>query len=158
MCHFCHFGVRLVQVLLSRLKADTPIMHVVYILILVGIGFALFSSPNVNIIMGSVSRRLSGLASATTGTARQLGQSLSIAMTSLIIHHFLGNSELSRDNASLFLPAMQYGFLLFAGICLAGMYTSASKLMGGKGDQDWRHVSGRFVTTADTPASDSEPQ
>ena len=130
--------------LLSRLTPDTPIMHVVYILILVGIGFALFSSPNVNIIMGSVSRRLSGLASATTGTARQLGQSLSIAMTSLIIHHFMGNGELSRANAHLFLPAMQWGFLLFGGICLVGMYTSASKLFGEDRNKEWRHVSGRF--------------
>ena len=130
--------------LLSRLSPETPITAIVLILVLVGVGFAMFSSPNVNIIMGSVSRKHSGLASATTGTARQLGQSLSIATTSLIIHHYMGDHPPGAETAELFLPAMRTCFLLFAVVCIVGMYTSASKLVGGDNDKDWRHVSGRF--------------
>lgn len=146
--------------LLSRLTPATPLWHVILILVLVGIGFAMFSSPNVNIIMGSVSRQDSGLASATTGTARLTGQALSMAMTSLIIHHYMGNHELTLETADLFLPAMQTGFLLFAGICLAGIYTSASKLTGGGGKREWRHVSGKFPAMKDenqgVPSGDDE--
>lgn len=137
--------------LLSGLGPDTPISRVVVILILVGVGFAMFSSPNVNIIMGSVSRKLSGLASATTGTARQLGQSLSMATTSLVVHHYMGEMGLSLETAEHFLPALHTGFLIFAVVCLVGMYTSASKLIGN--DKEWRHVSGRFEAQ-DEPEED----
>ncbi|MCD8349240.1 MAG: MFS transporter [Planctomycetaceae bacterium] len=130
--------------MLAWLNESTPVYHVTLILVMVGVGFAMFSSPNVNIIMGSVSSKLSGLASATTGTARQLGQSLSIATTSLIVHHYMGDMELSLETAGLYLPAMHTGFLIFAAVCVVGMYTSASKLMGGGNSKEWRHVSGRL--------------
>lgn len=148
-------GITVGLYLLSRLTPTTPLWHVILILVLVGIGFAMFSSPNVNIIMGSVSRHDSGLASATTGTARLTGQALSMAMTSLIVHHYMGDSELSLDTADLFLPAMQTGFLLFAGICLAGMYTSASKLIGNDGKKEWRHISGKFPAASDERGDDA---
>ena len=135
--------------LLSRLTPTTPLSHIVLILVLVGIGFALFSSPNVNIIMGSVSRRDSGLASATTGTARQTGQALSMATTSLIVHAYMGDLEPSLDTADMLMPAMQTGFIIFAAVCLFGIYTSASKLMGGAEDKQWRHVSGRLPSADD---------
>lgn len=43
---------------------------------LMGLGFALFSSPNTNAIMGSVDKRFYGLASATLATMRVVGQML----------------------------------------------------------------------------------
>ena len=129
---------------LSRLTPDTSLTVVVLILVLVGIGFALFSSPNVNIIMGSVSSRDSGIASATTGTARQIGQSLSMAMTSLIVYAYMGDHELTLETASLFLPAMKVGFIIFAFISMVGIYTSASKLFGDEDKKNWRHISVRL--------------
>lgn len=141
--------------LLSGLTKDSSLPHVALILVLVGVGFAMFSSPNVNIIMGSVSRKLSGLASATTGTARQIGQSMSMAITSLIVHHYMGDHELTVETAGMFPPAMRTGFLLFAAICFVGIYTSASKLFGKDADQDWRHVSGRFEPMRGNDEADS---
>ncbi|MCC8165479.1 MAG: hypothetical protein LIQ31_04880 [Planctomycetes bacterium] len=130
--------------------------YVVAILVLVGIGFGMFSPPNANIIMGSVSRRDSGLASATTGTARQIGQSMSISMTSLIIHHYMGRNELTRETSEIFLPAMQTGFLIFAAICLVGCYTSASKLLYGGHREEWRHQSVRTTARPDGDEADKD--
>lgn len=135
---------------LSTLRRDTPVWLVVAILVLVGVGVALFSSPNVNIIMGSVSSRDSGVASATTGTARQIGQALSMSMTSLIVHAYMGEHKLTPQTADMFLPAMNTAFLIFVGISCVGIYTSASKLFGdGKGKNDWRYVSARFIRKED---------
>lgn len=130
--------------LLAFLKPDTSIYIVLAILCLIGIGFAMFSSPNVNIIMGSVSRRDAGLASATTGTVRLIGQALSIAMTSLIVHAYMGDYEMGLETAVMYLPAMKTALLVFAGVCLIGVYTSASKLMGPDDMKDWKHVSARI--------------
>lgn len=129
---------------LTQLGTGTPIWFVVAILTLVGVGFAMFSSPNVNIIMGSVSRRDSGLASAATGTARQVGQSMSIAIASLVIHAYMADAPLTMDNTHAFLPALRTAFWIFAAICLAGAYASASKLTGGAGDKEWRSASARM--------------
>lgn len=147
-------AITLGLLLMSFLTPGTPIVHIVCILFMVGIGFAMFSSPNVNMIMGSVSRRDAGLASATTGTARQIGQSMSIAITSLIVHVYMGELEMSVETAAMYLPAMQVSFLLFAGICLVGVYTSASKLTGRASQTQWRHISGRFDNADD--ASDPD--
>ena len=150
-------AISLGLLLLSRLTAETPLHLVVPVLVLIGIGFAFFSSPNVNIIMGSVASRDSGFASATTGTVRLIGQAMSMAMTSLIIHVYMGNHELSKETAHLFLPALQTAFLLFAGICMVGVYTSASKLTGDEGDRGWRYVSVRTrVKGKETESGDGE--
>ncbi len=131
---------------------DTSTTVIIAILVLVGIGFAMFSSPNVNIIMGSVSSRYAGLASATTGTARQIGQSFSMAIASLVIHFYMGDSQLTRDNSHEYMPAMQACFLLFVVICLVGVYTSASKLTGGRMQENWRHISAKL------PARDADSE
>jgi hypothetical protein len=83
------------------------------------------------------------VASATTGTARQIGQSLSMAMTTLIVHAYMGDAALSAGTAGDFLPAIRTGFLIFTGICLVGVYTSATKLFGKEDKEAWRHVSVR---------------
>ncbi len=119
-------------VLLSQLSGDSAGYQYVGILVLVGIGFGLFASPNVNIIMGSVAPRDSGLASATTGTVRLIGQAMSMAMASLIMYHYMGRQELTPEMAERFLPAMRAAFLVFAMICGAGLYASAAKLAQGK--------------------------
>lgn len=129
---------------LSQLGGETPVWGSVIILAVIGVGFALFSSPNMNLIMGSVASKDAGLASATTGTARLLGQSLSIATTSLIVNAYLGRQALTMETSGLFLPAMNMAFWIFAGICLVGVYTSASKLLGADGKNGWQHVSQRL--------------
>lgn len=129
--------------LLSLLTPETPLYVAALMLFLIGTGFAMFSSPNVNLIMGSVSSRDAGLASATTGTARQIGQAMSMAMTSLIIHAYMGDREITVETAALYLPAIKTALLIFAAVCLVGVYTSASKLIGGDDSREWRHISVR---------------
>ncbi|MBU1019972.1 MAG: MFS transporter, partial [Firmicutes bacterium] len=53
-------------------------------LALLGVGLALFSSPNTNAIMSSVERRYYGIASGATGTMRLLGQMVSMGIATLI--------------------------------------------------------------------------
>jgi hypothetical protein len=46
--------------LLSRIGPETPILYIQAALVILGLGFALFSSPNTNAIMCSVPRRSYG--------------------------------------------------------------------------------------------------
>jgi len=72
--------------LFTFIEDGTGLGFIVGCLMLLGLGFALFSSPNTNAIMGSVEKRFYGLASGSVGTMRQLGMMVSMGIATLILH------------------------------------------------------------------------
>ncbi|MEM3832103.1 MAG: MFS transporter [Thermoprotei archaeon] len=66
---------------LSFLNINTSILDIVSWLMILGFGYALFSSPNTNAVMSSVERTKYGIASGILGTMRFTGQALSLAIT-----------------------------------------------------------------------------
>lgn len=112
---------------LSFLGMNSPLALVVLLLSIIGIGYALFSSPNANSIMSSVEPRQYGIASGILSTARTVGQSFSMAVTTLIISMYLGRETISAQTASLFVRSFQMTFLLFAGFCLLGVFASLAR-------------------------------
>ena len=72
------------------LGLNTPVAWIIANLALIGLGFALFSSPNTNAVMASVEPRLYGVASSTLGTMRMLGQTFSMAIVTLILAASIG--------------------------------------------------------------------
>ena len=116
--------------LLALITAQTPIPFLIGVLMLLGVGFALFSSPNTNAVMGAVEPRYYGIASATLATMRSTGQTLSLGIATLIFALFLGNSKITPDLHPPFLQSVRLLFLLFAGLCVVGVLASLAK---GKG-------------------------
>jgi EmrB/QacA subfamily drug resistance transporter len=113
--------------LTAFLGSSTPLAAIVLILMLCGLGFALFSSPNTSAIMGSVQRRQYGVASATTGVMRLIGQMLSMGIAALLIAIFVGEVEITPAQYAAFLHAFRAGFLVFAGLCLVGIAASLAR-------------------------------
>ncbi len=113
--------------LASSLGASSTLGHVVGILLLCGLGFALFSSPNTNAIMGSVSRVHYGVAAATTAAMRLIGQMLSMGVAALIIAVFLGEAQITPDRYPAFLMSFRFSFLIFSALCLAGIFASLAR-------------------------------
>ncbi len=109
------------------LDAGSGLPRVVVALLTTGLGFALFSSPNTSAIMGSVDRAYYGVASATTGAMRLIGQMLSIGIAALIIDEFVGKVQITPPVYPAFLAGSHFGFLLFAGLCLVGVFASLSR-------------------------------
>lgn len=110
--------------LFSMLQSDTQSYLIVANLILLGTGFALFSSPNMNAIMGSVEKRYYGLASGTVATMRLLGQMLSMAMATVVLSLIIGHQAITPENYDLFLGGIHRVFLISAVLCLSGVYFS----------------------------------
>lgn len=71
--------------LLSELNAESPGLDVILRLVIVGIGFGLFSSPNTSAVMGSVRQEKLGVAAGTLGTMRFMGQSIGLAMLGAVM-------------------------------------------------------------------------
>ncbi|CFW97028.1 Tetracycline resistance protein TetB/drug resistance transporter [Syntrophomonas zehnderi OL-4] len=109
------------------LKTDTALILLIANLILAGLGFALFSSPNNNAIMGSVPMRLYGIASSILGTMRLVGQALSMSAVTLIIGIFIGQVSLNTAQPTAILTTMRVSFILFTVLCLLGIAASLAR-------------------------------
>ena len=109
------------------LGEGTPLVWVVGSLALLGLGFALFSSPNTNAVMSSVGREFYGVASATLGTMRQVGQVTSMGITALAFSLHLGRTRLEPAVYPLFLESLRALFLLYSLLCLSGVFFSLAR-------------------------------
>lgn len=113
--------------LLTRLTSATPLGYIVGTLLLLGLGFALFSSPNMNAIMSSVQPAHYGLASGTVATMRLIGQMLSMAIATMFLAILIGKEQITPDNHDRFLLSVKLGFAVFCGLCLTGIYFSYNR-------------------------------
>lgn len=113
--------------MLAFLSPTTPIGWIVAILIWVGLGFALFSSPNMNTIMSSVERPQYGQASGIAASMRVFGQIISMSIITFLFSMNFGNSSVEAVSSHVFMDVMQWGFLIFAVIGLPGIYFSFNR-------------------------------
>jgi MFS family permease len=113
--------------LLALIGPATPLWAIIACLLVLGFGFALFSSPNMNAIMSSVERRYYGVASGTTGTMRLVGQMLSMGIATLLFALYLGRVEITPEVYPLFLASMKTAFAVFAALCVGGIFASFTR-------------------------------
>jgi hypothetical protein len=113
--------------MLAFLGARTPLTYIVAALLLLGIGFGLFSSPNMNAIMGSVEKRFYGVASALLATMRTIGQTLSLAVTLLLFATIIGPVQITVPYYDSFLLATRVAFAIFAVLCVVGIFASMAR-------------------------------
>lgn len=106
------------------LTETTNILLIISALLIVGLGFAFFSSPNTNAVMCSVGKEYYGVASGIIGTARSVGQAFSMGITSLIMLIFIGNVQINLNNYSDFLISVKVTFLVFTLLCIVGIFAS----------------------------------
>ena len=109
------------------LGLETPIAFIALNLVLLGVGFSLFSSPNTNAVMGSVDRRAYGVASATLGTMRLTGNLLSMATCTLVLAIFLGRQQIAPALHAVFLQGVRVTFAIFAVLCVLGVFASLAR-------------------------------
>lgn len=114
-------------VMLAFLTADTSVVYIVAALLLLGLGFGLFSSPNMNAIMGSVEKRLYGVASAILATMRTLGQALSLGMALLLFSVIIGPAQITPPYYPAFLTAAKLVFAISAVLCALGIFASLAR-------------------------------
>lgn len=112
---------------LCLLEQGTPLPVVIAALVVVGAGFGLFSSPNTNAVMSSVAVAHYGVASATLGTMRLLGQMVSMGLAAAVLASFVGRAPITPALHPRFLSAMQVAFLLSAVICVFGLVASLAR-------------------------------
>jgi EmrB/QacA subfamily drug resistance transporter len=112
---------------LASFTADTSLVFIILTLGLFGIGFASFSSPNMNAIMSSVEDSLHGVASSMVATVRTLGQMFSMGIAMLTFALFMGQVEISPALYPLLLKAIKTAWTIFGILCVVGIFASITR-------------------------------
>jgi EmrB/QacA subfamily drug resistance transporter len=127
-------------ILLGQLQAHSSLWEIIWRLMLVGLGQAIFQSPNSSALMGDAPREQQGSASGFLATGRTMGQSISVALAGAVFASLGGataglelvnlraQGALSRAQALLLEQTFQQAFrgalLVCALIAAIGVGTS----------------------------------
>jgi EmrB/QacA subfamily drug resistance transporter len=113
--------------LLTQIQANTSLNYILGCLFLTGLGFALFSSPNTNAIMGSVEKKYLGVVAGTVSTTRVLGQMFSMAIVTLAFALLMGNNPLVPENYPALFKSIQLSLFTACGLTIVGIYLSMAR-------------------------------
>lgn len=112
---------------LALIGQETSVYMIVAVLIVMGIGFGIFSSPNMNTIMSSVDKHQLGIASGTSSTMRVVGQMTSMMIATLVFSLYFPGTHINDADNILFISSIRFLFAVSGLICLAGVYFSNSR-------------------------------
>jgi EmrB/QacA subfamily drug resistance transporter len=129
-------------ILLCFITETTPDYFIVLLLLLMGIGFGLFSSPNSNAIMSSVEKRHLGVASGVVGTMRMVGQMMSMGIAMMLISLYIGKQTINPSTYPGLISAMRTGFVIFSILSVLGIFASLARhgKMGNESSEKSRSV------------------
>jgi EmrB/QacA subfamily drug resistance transporter len=113
--------------LFTLLHGNSTLGFIIADLILLGLGFALFSSPNTNAVMSSVEKRFYGVAAGTLGTMRLTGQMLSMGIAMLIFAVHIGHTQITPEYYPLLLKSTRSAFIFFGILCSGGVGASLAR-------------------------------
>jgi MFS family permease len=106
---------------------DTPLWAVCAALAVAGVGIALFSSPNTNVIMSCVSPQKFAVANSIVSTMRTTGQTMGIAIITIVVSATVGNTSLYEVPQATLIHTMHIGFFIFTGLCIMGIFMSLQR-------------------------------
>jgi MFS family permease len=114
-------------VMLAFVDEETPLAYTIGALLLVGLGFGVFSSPNTNVIMSSVGKDNFGMAASVQSTARTFGQVICLALITIIMNAVVGSKAIEDAPVSDIVLDMHISFAAVACICVVGIFFSLKR-------------------------------
>ena len=109
------------------LGETTSLWFIIAGLMILGLGFALFSSPNTNAVMSSVNRKCYGVASATLSTMRQIGMTFNMGMVMLLFGIYIGHVQITPEYYPAFISSVNMAFTISAVLCFGGIFASLAR-------------------------------
>jgi MFS family permease len=106
------------------LGIDTPLFYIIVCLLIAGIGFGFFSSPNTNAVMLTITKRDTGVATSILNSMRSIGQISSMAIITIVMHFTLGDAVIEEAGAPAIVNTMNIVFIACLAICVVGILLS----------------------------------
>lgn len=109
------------------IREETSLVIIIIALIITGLGFSLFSSPNTNAVMSCVDKAEYGVASSILATMRSIGHTFSMVIVTIIVSIFMGNAPLSEADPEILVRVINTSFIVFTVICAGGVFISLKR-------------------------------
>ncbi len=119
----------------ANITGDTQNTVIMAMLVILGVGFALFSSPNVSVIMGSVAPRYLGVASGLNSTMRTLGMMGSMTIITITFSIVMSGQAVTAQTQPQFLLSMHAALLTFSALCIIGIFFSMARIRRSPGSE-----------------------
>jgi MFS family permease len=113
--------------LLAFLHSGSNLLSILVPLVIIGLGFAFFSSPNTNAVMSSVPKRTYGTASGMIATMRLTGQTTSMGIVLLLFAVCIGQGRIAPEAHGGFMTSMRVCCGVFSVLCAAGAVASLAR-------------------------------
>jgi len=114
--------------LCSFINETTSVIKIYAVLILMGTGFSIFSSPNMNAVMSSVESEHYGLAASLVATMRTSGMLVSMTLITFLFSVLMGTSEVSYETRDIFMMSMKTSFIIFSFLSVFGVFCSFGRI------------------------------
>ena len=108
--------------LMATLTVEVEMIKIYMILIMTGIGYGLFSSPNTNLVMGSVTQKSYSESSGVIAVMRQVGMMVSVAIIMCMIAFTMGTDTNIPSMTNEFISAIRYAFTVCCGLAVIGAF------------------------------------
>lgn len=105
----------------------TPLLVIIAALVVTGLGFSLFSSPNTNAVMSCVDKAEYGVASSVLATMRSIGHTLSMVIVTVTVTALIEDMPLAEAPGAVLIKVIRISFIVFTMICTAGVFISLKR-------------------------------
>ncbi|MGB3210873.1 MAG: MFS transporter [Desulforhopalus sp.] len=107
---------------------ESSSFYLVYtVLIVMGLGFGLFSTPNSAAIMASINKADYGLASSMIATMRTTGMLTAMTLITVLLSFYLGEQPITLETGNGFLASMRTAMIIFSFLGGAGVLCSLGR-------------------------------
>jgi EmrB/QacA subfamily drug resistance transporter len=117
----CAFGI------LQVLGTETPVVLICLAMLVQGLGFGLFTTPNNNAALSSLDKSRYGIGSALLNFARVSGNMIGTAMVLLLVSIFIGKVEIRPDQYAALLQVVKIAVGMSFLLALIGSYFSHAR-------------------------------
>ncbi|WP_432695313.1 MFS transporter [Marinobacterium sp. YM272] len=109
---------------LSTVDDTTSLGFISVLLLLMGLGMGLFTSPNNNAALSVAAPERLGVASSILNISRALGNMLGMAVVVLLFNLIIGNAQLEPEQYPLLMTVLRIAFVICAGYGALAAFTS----------------------------------
>lgn len=104
------------------LTETTSFLFIMTALAVIGFGYGLSAASSTEISLKYFDKRFFGVSSATLNTMRVVGQMMGMGVTMAVLAIFMGNTQLTPSNYSIFIETSKIPFLIYAILCYISIY------------------------------------
>jgi predicted MFS family arabinose efflux permease len=114
-------------VILLCITTESSLVQICAGLVVIGAGFALFSSPNTNAVMSEVPRADSGIGISFLTTMRNFGQLVSMAIIAIVMSTSIGSLPVAQTTPEQIVRIIRICFIVCIALSAVGIFTSLNR-------------------------------